>query len=442
MKRKGFTLIELIVVMAIIAILVFIAAPKFLEYIDDAEVTKIKTNIKELETASATYIMRRNELPILAGETLTSEQIQGETYDKTGVVEEVLDGTYSNIDYFKIKNYLKAPKESEKYILHESGKVYYLSSGVSLAESMEDYFLVTPEGVLTGLSETYKALGNEAPKDLVIPQVINGITVTSIGDGAFYRMSEMVYPEDPMDEPIYIDPIEMSITSVKLPNTIISIGDNAFNSVKALTEILIPESVTTIGKSAFYNCISLKTITLPDNLITIGGYAFTNCIALENIIIPDKVTIIETATFLHCTALRNIVIPSNATTIGDSAFSYCSSLKTITLPNNLVTIGKSAFSSSGLENIVIPDKVTTIDNSAFSSCKKLESIVISDKVATIGNWVFSNCLALDNIVIPSSVNIIGDYTFNYWASTQTITVYGSDKTYGTSWSGGATVVYK
>lgn len=386
MKRKGFTLIELIVVMAIIAILVLFGAPKYLEYVGEAKVTSIKTNIKELETASATYFMRRNELPILAGETLTSEQIQGETYDKTGVVEEVLDGTYSNIDYFKIKNYLKAPKESEKYILHESGKVYYLSSGVSLAESMEDYFLVTPEGVLTGLSETYKALGNEAPKDLVIPQVINGITVTSIGDGAFLKM--------PLDT---LDAIEWNITSIKLPSTIITISDRAFGFMYSLSEITIPYGVTSIGDYAFINCESLISITIPDSVTTIGNSTFSTCISL-----------------------RDVELSKNLTTIGEAAFSGCSSLT----------------------NITIPDSVTIIENNVFGYCTSLENIVLSENLTTIGDYAFENCYSLTNITIPLSVTTIKNYAFSEWLSNQTITVYGSGKTYGTSWSGGATVVYK
>lgn len=39
MKRKGFTLIELIVVMVIISILVLLGVPKYKEYINQARIT-------------------------------------------------------------------------------------------------------------------------------------------------------------------------------------------------------------------------------------------------------------------------------------------------------------------------------------------------------------------------------------------------------------------
>lgn len=54
-NRKGFTLIELIVVMAIIGILVLLAAPRFLGYTKDANVTAMQQDAKVLSDASLQY---------------------------------------------------------------------------------------------------------------------------------------------------------------------------------------------------------------------------------------------------------------------------------------------------------------------------------------------------------------------------------------------------
>ncbi|NMA86823.1 MAG: type II secretion system protein [Tissierellia bacterium] len=48
-NKKGFTLIELIVVMAIIGILVMLAMPKFMGYTEKAKLTKIQNDIKVAE---------------------------------------------------------------------------------------------------------------------------------------------------------------------------------------------------------------------------------------------------------------------------------------------------------------------------------------------------------------------------------------------------------
>ena len=39
----------------------------------------------------------------------------------------------------------------------------------------------------------------------------------------------------------------------------------------------IPESVTSIGKEAFYMCESLKSVTIPASVTNIGSAIFINC---------------------------------------------------------------------------------------------------------------------------------------------------------------------
>src|SRR5580693_353967 len=62
---------------------------------------------------------------------------------------------------------------------------------------------------------------------VVIPAMTNGFPVTIIGQGAFRNRS--------------------SLTSVTIPDNIISIGKIAFESCTSLTSITIPDSVTNIG---------------------------------------------------------------------------------------------------------------------------------------------------------------------------------------------------
>ena len=52
-----------------------------------------------------------------------------------------------------------------------------------------------------------------------------------------------------------------SLISITIPDSVTSIGDEAFSDCTSLTSITIPDSVTSIGDRAFYGCYSL-TVTV------------------------------------------------------------------------------------------------------------------------------------------------------------------------------------
>ena len=112
-----------------------------------------------------------------------------------------------------------------------------------------------------------------------------------------------------------------SLTSIVIPNSVVSIGDSAFSRCSSLSNIVIPNSVTDIGNSAFSDCSSLSNIVIPDSVTAIGNFAFWGCSSLSNIVIPDSVTAIGDYAFYYC-SLSNIVIPDSVTAIGICAFPY------------------------------------------------------------------------------------------------------------------------
>ena len=183
-----------------------------------------------------------------------------------------------------------------------------------------------------------------------------------------------------------------NITAVTIPDSVTTIGYNAFRDCDSLTSVVIGDSVTTIENYAFYDCDSLTSVVIGDSVTTIGDRAFSSCSSLTSVVIPDSVECIGNYAFQYCSSLTSVVIGDSVTTIGDYAFSNCSSLTSVVIPDSVTNIGSSAFAyCSSLTSVIIPDSVTNIGGHAFYDCSSLTSIVIGDSVTNIGSSAFSGC---------------------------------------------------
>lgn len=113
----------------------------------------------------------------------------------------------------------------------------------------------------------------------------------------------------------------------EIPEGITGISSDAFYKC-SLTSIIIPDSVTSIGSNAFVGDTKLVYIKLSDNITYIGDSAFSYC-GLLGIAIPDDVTVIGSRAFANCFGLKEIVIPASVTEIQEAAFRDCMSLTTV-----------------------------------------------------------------------------------------------------------------
>ena len=193
-------------------------------------------------------------------------------------------------------------------------------------------------------------------------------------------------------------------------------------------EYKIPDSVTSIGNDAFSYCTNLVNITISDSVKSIGEYAFCHCENLTSIKIPDGVTSIENFTFSYCTNLTSVIIPDSVNSIAVGAFSECTSLTSVKMPSSLSEIGGAAFSKcSSLKNITIPDGVSLINSSAFEYCTSLTEISIPNTVTCIASESFRNCENLKKVTIPSSVVVIDYYAFVNCPSIKDVYYKGTKK---------------
>ena len=220
-----------------------------------------------------------------------------------------------------------------------------------------------------------------------------------------------------------------NLKKVILPNTLTSIGENAFKE-SGLQSIEIPTSVEAIEDGAFGDCTALTTVTFEkgSQLKTIkGGFevgAFQNCISLTSIEIPASVETIERSAFYNCTALTTVTFEKRSqlktiggwyedvddTCIGYGAFADCTSLTSIEIPASVETIEFAAFKNCTALTTVTFEKGSQLKmirgtNSlysyssygAFADCTSLTSIEIPASVETIEVAAFQDCTALTTV---------------------------------------------
>jgi hypothetical protein len=98
-----------------------------------------------------------------------------------------------------------------------------------------------------------------------------------------------------------------------------SIGERAFSICTSLTSVTIPNSVTSIGESAFWSCTSLTSVTIGSGVTSIGWSAFASCTSLTSVTIGSGVTSIGGSAFYCCTSLTALQFSGNAPSLGGSA---------------------------------------------------------------------------------------------------------------------------
>ncbi|MCQ2278802.1 MAG: leucine-rich repeat domain-containing protein [Bacteroidales bacterium] len=267
-------------------------------------------------------------------------------------------------------------------------------------------------------------------KNTIIPN-----SVTSIGSDAFGGCS--------------------GLTSVTIPNSVTSIEDHAFSGCSGLTSVTIPSSVTTIGGGAFAYCSGLTSVTIPNSVTSIGYYAFSGikvvyycgsatgdwgafhvvCSFYEegDFIFEDDT---KTTILAYIGSATSVTIPNSVTSIGIYAFYGCSNVDTLYYnARNLTTTSDWYYSSSswnyfgfrsmGLNHLVIGDSVQTLPAGVFYGQNSLTSVTIPNSVTSIETYAFYGCSGLASVTIPNSVTSIGEYAFNDCSGLTSLTIPNS-----------------
>ena len=121
------------------------------------------------------------------------------------------------------------------------------------------------------------------------------------------------------------------VTGAIASDTISAINTALQSNSKAMVNLDLSGTtgLTSIDIFAFSECTGLTSVKIPNSVESIGKDAFKNCSSLESVTIGNSVTSIYNYAFYNCSSLTSVTIPNSVTTIGVSAFEYCGSLTTV-----------------------------------------------------------------------------------------------------------------
>ena len=284
---------------------------------------------------------------------------------------------------------------------------------------------------------------------------LNGIniprSVTTISDYAFALCLSLSYLTVEDGNPVYDsrdncnaiiktenNRLVVGCSSTIIPNTVTSIGNEAFDGRDGLINITIPNSVTSIGHGAFCGCYNLERMDIPNSVTTIHDYAFSSCSNMTELNIGSGLQQFSTNSFLTCNKLTSITVsednPKYDSRDGCNAIIATASNTLVygctntVIPNSVTTIGtRSFYQNYKLRHIDIPASVTQINTYAFHTCSNLESITCR---ATTPPTIVSNTFSkYNNVILYVPEEAIEAYrSHSLWGKFTDIRPIGSNKT--------------
>ncbi len=380
MKNEGFTLVELLAVILILAFIAIIAVPLVLNIITEAK-------IKSLKISTSEYIRAVNT-------SLINEE----------VFNNVKDGLYTITDNGK-----KIVLGDKEIFINYDGRG--LKSGLLLIENSK----VTR--VLKGLIDDYYARVTD--EDI---EILKNLNESTLVDGNTFNTKIKTLVGDTIEDGKYGR--DYADTTVK---KIIFLQDSVLpegltkEELENFRHIKVSTDKSEYETNAYYDDKNGTIYVYSDGYISCPTdlrWIFANFQVVEeielNLINTSKVTIM-TWMFQYCNSLKNInligINTSSVTDIG-GMFSGCSSLKELDLSNFNTSSARSIGDMfrdcinlkeiKGIENF----DTSNVTNmcATFYNCKSLTSLDLTRwdarKVTTIGTWnggMFTFCSSLKSI---------------------------------------------
>ena len=282
---------------------------------------------------------------------------------------------------------------------------------------------------ITGPGKDFALSSENRVETITVPDTIGGQPVVGIASGAFKeKFVGSLYGGANSG---------VRVITVKLPETVQYIDDDAFSGCQGLAAVNMPRDLKRIGERAFYNCKNLVDAEFPAGLELIEYGAFWNCFALKGnadgiIALPEGAKVQLTgagqnqdSAFSMCSSVQGYDISNDEFKTDKDGVIFTADGKTLVqyplgrtsssydIPEGTETIGQNAFkwhqsdtkNPNNLKSLTFPESITETKACAFSNCENLESIEVKNLKKDFKRSEF-DCYA---------INLDGDYSkYGYW----------------------------
>lgn len=415
---KAFTLVELIVTIAVLGVLVLLAAPRLLSYTEQAELTRIQHDTRVMENKMSEVLNQDNNYNEWDDneKDLGALILRNQLFEKEGLATRVdkshlargvnlaqsdsdselgVGGSLIDLEDGETTGYKIIPEEFKTTIgtrlegtfySNENGKVYYEPNKplTSIRQKQElacvsaedldyEFSVINGKGTITGYNGTLTHL--YIPSAFLIDDEC--VPVQVIGAGAFSNLGMLV--------------------RVYIPQSVERIEERAFEGNK-LTQVEIPHSVNYVGENAFYNNnLSSETIVIKNessNMTIVHG-AFSGQPSGEAN--PTYSPVTDEDLGIVFNKSTGTIVASRAYSSGQSYSGGHTGGRTVRIPSTIVVdgevhevkeIAKGAYQGQGIIYVEFPDTLERIEDYAFAG-NQLIGVEIPRSVGHVGNYAFA-----------------------------------------------------
>lgn len=193
-------------------------------------------------------------------------------------------------------------------------------------------------------------------------------------------------------------------------------------SATALYTITFGEKVRKIPDGLCSGCRYITEVKMPASVVEVGESAFSDCSGLEAVGFSENMTSIEARAFLDCAKLSELILPNSLREIGENAFSGCMGLETLSIPESVDSIGRSAFYNTGLEILVFNARNCMLVYESYSTAfpSSVRELEFGDAVECIPKYMCSKMTILVKLKVGRNVREMPSNCFSNCKNLETV----------------------